>query len=79
MQVADAGPLYALAVHNGELIASGGTNVGSLGDTGSYVARYVAELPATNNDARRSTDTALLLITLAALTALAGVQIRRYV
>ena len=79
VQVADAGPLYALAVHNGELIASGGTNVGSLGDTGSYVARYAVELPATNRDARRSTDTTLFLITLAALTALAGVQIRRYV
>jgi hypothetical protein len=77
VQVAAAGPLYALAVHNGELIASGGTNVGSLGVTGSYVARYVAELPATNSDGRRSTDTTLLLIALAALTALAGVQIRR--
>ena len=38
---------------------------------------YSADLPPTNRDANRNTNTTLLLIALAALTGLAGVQIRR--
>ena len=71
--------MLRLGIHNGELIVTGGSSVGGLFEAGYFVARYVAELPATNRDARRSTDTTLLLIALAALTAFAGVQIRRYV
>jgi len=76
-QVLDAGPVYSLAMHNGDLIATGGIGVGGLGDAGNYVARYSADLPPTNRDADRSTNITLLLIALAALTGLAGVQIRR--
>ena len=76
-QVLDAGPVYRLAMHNGELIVTGGLGVGSIGDAGNYVARYSADLPPTNRDADRNTNTTLLLIALAALTGLAGVQIRR--
>ena len=64
-------------MHNGELIVTGGLGVGSIGDAGDYVARYAADLPPTNRDANRNTNTTLLLIALAALTGLAGVQIRR--
>jgi hypothetical protein len=76
-QVLDAGPVYRLAMHNGELIVTGGLGVGSIGDAGNYVARYSADLPPTNRDANRNTSTTLLLIALAALTALAGTQLRR--
>ena len=51
--------------------------MGGLGDAGNFVARYSADLPPTNRDADRSTNITLLLIALAALTGLAGVQIRR--
>jgi hypothetical protein len=78
-QVLDSGQVLRLAMHNGELIVTGGLGVGSIGDAGNYVARYSADLPPTNRDANRNTNTTLLLITLAALTGLAGVQIRRYV
>ena len=58
-------------------LLTGGLGVGSIGDAGNYVARYSADLPPTNRDADRNTNTTLLLIALAALTGLAGVQIRR--
>jgi hypothetical protein len=76
-QVLNSTAVVSLAVHNGELIVTAGVGIGGLGDAGYYVARYSADLPPTNRDASRNTDTTLLLITLAALTALAGVQIRR--
>jgi hypothetical protein len=76
-QVLDSGQVLRLGIHNGELIVTSGSSIGGLFEAGYFVARYVAELPATNSDARRNTNTTLLLITLAALTALAGVQIRR--
>jgi outer membrane protein assembly factor BamB len=76
-QVLDSGQVLRLGIYNGELIVTGGSSIGGLFEAGYFVARYMAELPATNSDARRNTDTTLLLITLAALTALAGVQIRR--
>ena len=76
-QVLDAGQVFRLGVHNGELIVTGGSVVGGLGDPSNFVVRYVADLPATNRDADRNTNTTLLLIALAALTGLAGVQIRR--
>jgi hypothetical protein len=70
---------YRLANHRGDLIVTGDVNVGGLIDTGNYVARYTytEPLPPTSRDSRGATDTAVLFITLAALTALAGVQIRR--
>jgi hypothetical protein len=76
-QVLDSGQVFRLGVHNGELIVTGGSVVGGLGDPSNFVVRYAADLPTTNRNASRNTDTTLLLITLAALTALAGVQIRR--
>jgi hypothetical protein len=76
-QVFNPTSVVNLAVHNGELIVSAGMGIGGLGDAGYYVARYSADLPPTNRDANRGTNTTLLLITLAALTALAGVQLRR--
>jgi hypothetical protein len=76
-QVLDAAYVVNLAVHNGELIVTAGTSLGGLFEAGDYVARYSADLPPTNRDASRNTNTMLLLITLAALTGLAGVQIRR--
>jgi len=76
-QVLDSGQVFRLGTHNGELIVAAGTGIGGLGDVGNYVARYSPDLPPTNRDANRNTNTTLLLITLAALTALAGVQIRR--
>jgi hypothetical protein len=69
--------VFRLGVHNGELIVTGGSVVGGLGDPSNYVARYSADLPPTNREVNRNTNTTLLLITLAALTGLAGVQIRR--
>jgi len=70
---------YRLANHRGDLIVAGDVNVGGLIGTGNYIARYVAAdpLPPTSRDANRNTNAALFLITLAALTALAGVQIHR--
>lgn len=76
-QVLDSGQVLRLGAHNGELIVTGGSVVGGLFEAGYYVARYSADLPPTNREANRNTNTTLLLITLAALTGLAGVQIRR--
>jgi hypothetical protein len=76
-QVFNPTSVVNLAVHNGELIVSAGMGIGGLGDAGYYVARYSADLPPTNRDANRNTNTTLLLIVLAALTALAGTQLRR--
>jgi hypothetical protein len=76
-QVLNPTSVVNLAVHNGELIVTAGLGIGGLGDAGYYVARYSADLPPTNRDANRGTNTTLLLITLAALTALAGTQLRR--
>ncbi len=76
-QVLSSTAVVSLAVHNGELIVAAGLSTGGLGDAGNYVARYSADLPPTNRDANRNTNTTLLLIALAALTGLAGVQIRR--
>ncbi len=76
-QVLDAASVVNLAVHNGELIVTAGTSLGGLFEAGDYVARYSADLPPTNRDADRNTNTMLLLITLAALTGLAGVKNRR--
>jgi len=76
-QVLDSGQVLRLGVHNGELIVTGGSLVGGLGEPSNFVVRYAADLPPTNRDANRNTNATLLLITLAALTALAGVQIRR--
>jgi hypothetical protein len=76
-QVLDSGQVLRLGIHNGELIVTSGSSIGGLFEAGYFVARYVAELPATNSDARRNTNTTLLLITLSALTALAGTQLRR--
>jgi hypothetical protein len=76
-QVLNSMAVVSLAVHNGELIVTAGTGIGGLGDAGNYVARYSADLPPTNRDANRNTNTTLLLITLSALTALAGTQLRR--
>ena len=72
--------VVASAIYKGDLIVVGDTRVGSLVGTGDSIARLaapVADLPPTNRDANRNTNTTLLLITLAALTALAGVQMRR--
>ena len=76
-QVFNPTSVVNLAVHNGELIVSAGMGIGGLGDAGYYVARYSSDLPPTNRDANRNTNTTLLLITLSALTALAGTQLRR--
>ena len=76
-QVLDSGQVLRLGVHNGELIVTGGSVVGGLGNPSNFVVRYAADLPPTNRDASRNTNTTLLLITLAALTGLAGVQLRR--
>ena len=76
-QVLDSGQVLRLGIHNGELIVTSGSSIGGLGDAGNYVARYSADLPPTNRDADRNTNTTLLLIALAALTALAGTQLRR--
>ena len=76
-QVLDAGPVYRLAMHNDDLIVTGALGVGSIGDVGNYVARYSSDLPPTNRDANQGVNTTLLLITLSALTALAGTQLRR--
>ena len=76
-QVLDSGQVFRLGVHNGELIVTGGSVVGGLGNPSNFVVRYAADLPPTNRDANRNTNATLLLITLAALTGLAGVQIRR--
>jgi hypothetical protein len=79
MAVPESTTSYRLANHRGDLIVTGDVNVGGLIDTGNYVARYTytEPLPPTSRDSRGATDTAVLLFTLAALTALAGVQIRR--
>jgi hypothetical protein len=76
-QVLDSGQVFRLGVHNGELIVTGGSVVGGLGDPSNFVVRYAADLPTTNRDANRNTNTTLLLIVLAALTALAGTQLLR--
>ena len=79
-QVLDSGQVLRLGIHNGELIVTSGSSIGGLGDAGNYVARYgpTGDLPPTNRDANQGTNTTLLLITLAALTALAGTQLRRH-
>ena len=63
------------------MIVAGGVTLGGLGSVADYIAivRGVdfADLPSTNSDARHETDGMLLLITLAALTALAGTQLLR--
>ena len=68
---------YRLANHRGDLLVTGSLSVGGLISTGDYIARYVPELPTTNRDSRGGVDAAVLLAALAALTALAGVQMRR--
>jgi len=68
------------ALYKGDLIVAGDTLVGALVGTGDSIARLAApviDLPPTNRDSRGSLGTAVLLMTLAALTALAGVQMRR--
>ena len=76
-QVPAATNIANLGVYNGELIVAADTNTGGLGVAGNYIARYSSDLPPTNRDSERTINTTLLLITLAALTGLAGVQIRR--
>ena len=68
---------YRLANHRGDLIVTGDVNVGGLIGTGNFIARYTDLLPPTNRDPRGGIQTAVLLATLAALTALAGTQILR--
>ena len=75
-QVIDSGSVNALAMYDGALIAAGGIDMAGL-PTADFIARYSEPLPATNNDSRRSTDAIVLLISLAALTALAGTQLLR--
>ena len=79
-QVLDSGQVLRLGIHNGELIVTSGSSIGGLGDAGNYVARYgpTGDLPPTNRDANQGANATLLLITLAALTALAGTQLRRH-
>ncbi|NBX32769.1 MAG: hypothetical protein EBR07_08560, partial [Planctomycetes bacterium] len=70
----------AIAKFHDDLIVAGGTDLGDLGSVADFIAivRGVdfTDLPSTNSDARRGeTDSMILLITLAALTALAGTRI----
>ena len=71
----------AIAKFHDDLIVAGGTDLGDLGSVADYIAivRGVnfTDLPSTNSDARHETDSIILLITLAALTALAGTQLLR--
>jgi hypothetical protein len=72
--------VVASAIYRGELIVVGDTRVGFLAGAGDSIARLaapVADLPPTNRDTRGGADAALLLITLTALTALAGIQLLR--
>ena len=71
--------VVASAMYNGDLIVAGDTRVGNLVGTGDSIARGVdvTNLPATNGDTRHGTDSIILMITLAALTALAGTQLLR--
>ena len=68
---------YRLANHRGDLLVTGSVNVGGLIGTGNFIARYTDLLPPTNRDPRGGIETAVLLATLAALTALAGTQLLR--
>lgn len=69
--------VVASALYKGDLIVVGEIAVGALVGTSDSIARYVLELPTTNRDTRGCVDAAVLLAALAALTALAGVQMRR--
>ena len=69
--------VVASALYKGDLIVAGDTTVGALVGTGDAIARFAppaAPLPPTDRDTQRNTNTSLLLITLAALTALAGTR-----
>ncbi|NBO52926.1 MAG: hypothetical protein EBU83_05785, partial [bacterium] len=73
--------ITSMARFGDDLIVSGSANLGGLGSVGDYIAIIrgipFGELPSTNDDGRQSTDTVILLATLAALTALAGTQLLR--
>jgi len=74
--------ISAIVRFHDDVIVAGGVTLGDLGSVADYIAivRGVdfTDLPSTNSDARRGeTDSMILLITLAALTALAGTQLLR--
>ena len=75
-QAVGSGSVNALAMYDGALIAAGGINMAGL-PTADFIARYSEPLPSTNNDSRQTTDVIILLVTLTALTALAGTQLLR--
>jgi hypothetical protein len=79
-QISTNAHVVTMAAYRGELIVGGTSNVGGLIGNSDAIARFatpVAPLPPTDRDVNRNTNTTLLLITLTALTALAGTQLLR--